>query len=137
MKNECIFCKIVAGEIPTTKVYEDDKLLAFMDRAPANVGHTLVIPKAHHEILTDIPEDLLTEMTLLTKKVARATLSALAAEGFNIMMNNKEVAGQVVPHAHIHVIPRFQGDGQQLHFAPNPRAAASVKESAEKIKKFL
>ena len=137
MENECIFCKIAEGKIPATKVHEDDKLLAFMDIAPANVGHTLIIPKAHHEILTDIPDGLLTDMTLLTKKIARATLSALGAEGFNVMMNNKEVAGQVVPHAHIHIIPRYKGDGQQIHIAPNPRAAASVDETAEKIKKFL
>ena len=137
MENECIFCKIAEGTIPATKVHEDDKLLAFMDIAPANVGHTLIIPKAHHETLTDIPDDLLTDITILTKKVARATLSALGAEGFNVMMNNKEVAGQVVPHAHIHIIPRYKGDGQQIHIAPNPRAKSSVDETAEKIKKFL
>ncbi|MDA1196754.1 MAG: HIT family protein [Nanoarchaeota archaeon] len=137
MEKNCIFCKIASGEIPATKVHEDDKLLAFMDIAPANVGHTLIIPKKHHEILTDIPDDLLKGITLLTKKIARAILSALGAEGFNVIMNNKEVAGQVVPHAHIHIIPRYRGDGQQLHISPNPRAKTSVDETAEKIKKFL
>ena len=136
-ENKCIFCKIVRGEIPSVKIYEDENIFAFMDIAPANPGHAMVIPKGHFETLVDIPDDLANDMTLLTKKIARAAMSALAAEGFNIAMNNKQVAGQVVPHAHIHIIPRFKGDGQHIHWKPNLKARKSVETSAEKIRSFL
>jgi histidine triad (HIT) family protein len=108
---DCIFCNIVAGKIPSVKVMETPRVLAFLDLAPVNYGHTLVIPKEHHENFLDLPDDLWTEMGRVSRQVARALEKALYARGFNIGMNNFEAAGQVVFHAHLHVIPRYPNDG--------------------------
>ncbi len=112
----CIFYRIVAGGLPAVKVMETPRVLAFLDIAPVNYGHTLVIPKEHHENLLDLPDDLWTEMGRISRQVARALQKALYARGFNIGMNNFEAAGQEVFHAHVHVIPRYTHDG--LHLFP-------------------
>jgi len=109
--DECIFCNLVAGAIPSVKVMETPRVLAFLDLAPVNYGHTLVIPKEHHESLLDLPDELWTEMGRVSRQVARALQKALYARGFNVGMNNFEAAGQVVFHAHLHVIPRYLNDG--------------------------
>jgi histidine triad (HIT) family protein len=114
MMEGCIFCKIARGEIPCAKVYESDKALAFLDIQPVNEGHTLVIPKEHYETLIDIPEELLAEMSSTVKMVSSMVKNGMKAHGFNVMMNNNEAAGQVVPHAHFHIVPRFKGDGLRL-----------------------
>ena len=88
---DCVFCKIIKGEIPSTKLYEDNDILAFLDIMPANKGHTLVIPKKHHETLTDIPIDELEKLTKELQKMAVAVVKATNAEGYNIVMNNKKV----------------------------------------------
>ena len=111
MENECIFCKIANGEIPCSKIYETDKLIAFLDIAPVNKGHTLVIPKEHYKDLIDVPDPLIAEITKAAKKVAKAAVKAVGAEGFNIGQNNGKAAGQIVMHFHLHVIPRFENDG--------------------------
>ena len=108
---ECIFCKIVKGEIPSTKIFETDTVLVFLDIFPVNKGHCLVIPKSHHEIFTDIPDTLLSDMMKSAKKAAGSIMRSLDADGYNLMMNNHAPAGQVVMHAHIHIVPRFKGDG--------------------------
>lgn len=113
---DCIFCSIAAGKIPSTKVLETPRVLAFLDIAPVNYGHTLVIPKEHYQNLLDLPDDLWTEMGRVSRQVARALQKALYARGFNLGMNNFEAAGQVVFHAHLHVIPRYTNDG--LHLFP-------------------
>lgn len=107
----CLFCKIIAGEIPSTKVYEDENVLAILDINPVNIGHTLVIPKAHFENLYTIPDDLLSAMMLAVQKLAVAIKRAEAADGINIAMNNERAAGQLIDHAHIHIIPRHTDDG--------------------------
>jgi histidine triad (HIT) family protein len=109
--DECIFCKIAKKEIPSTIVYEDDQFLAFLDIAPANKGHTLVIPKEHYKVYTDIPEELLKKFAVVVKKVASSVHKGLEADGFNIVMNNYKVSGQIVSHAHFHILPRFINDG--------------------------
>jgi histidine triad (HIT) family protein len=114
--SECLFCKIVANKIPATKVYEDEEVLAFMDIGPIINGHTLVIPKKHHDPVTDTPDELLGKLHQIAKKVARAQMNGLGAEGVNIMQNNGTAAGQVVPHIHIHVIPRFNDDGHHWNW---------------------
>ena len=111
MMEDCIFCKIAKGEIPSGKVYEDEKVFAFMDIAPISKGHVLVIPKEHHKDLLDMPNDLLAELAKTTKKIAKAVVKAAKADGFNIGQNNGSVAGQAVFHFHLHIIPRFEGDG--------------------------
>lgn len=109
---DCIFCKIIAkGEIPSTEVYEDDTVYAFLDINPVNLGHTLVIPKKHYENLFDIPDTELGILGTRVKKVAAAVKKALKADGINVSMNNGPAAGQVVPHAHIHIMPRYTDDG--------------------------
>jgi len=112
----CIFCKIVTGEIPSHKVYEDEHVLAFLDIRPVNPGHTLVIPKDHFENIYTTPEETWARVMLAAKKVALAVKEAVDADGINIGMNNEAPAGQVIFHSHIHVIPRIQND--ELHLWP-------------------
>ena len=116
MENDCIFCKIISGAIPCSKVYEDEKILAFLDLGPVNKGHTLIVPKKHFETLLDMPDKLLAELIKATKKVAKAVIKVTRTDGFNLMQSNKPTAGQVVPHFHLHIIPRHKEDG--LKFWP-------------------
>lgn len=110
MDQECVFCKIVKGDLPSCKIYEDDDVLAFMDIGPVVKGHSLVIPKAHHNAVTDVPPELLCKVVAVAQKVVRAQMAALDADGVNIHQANGRAAGQVVPHLHFHVIPRFLSD---------------------------
>lgn len=105
-----IFSRIVKGEIPAAKVYEDDLTLAFMDINPASRGHTLVICKEEYADLLSIPPDLAAAVTQTTQKVARAIMESLNPDGFNVMQNNGSAAGQVVFHYHVHIVPRWEGD---------------------------
>ncbi|MFO8016859.1 MAG: HIT family protein [Candidatus Woesearchaeota archaeon] len=114
MPDDCIFCKIINGEIPSSKLYEDDLVYAFLDIQPVNRGHTLIIPKEHHKDLLETPEETIDAMFRAVKKVAPAVIRGVNADGFNLGMNNKEAAGQVVFHAHLHIVPRFKDDGLKL-----------------------
>ena len=109
--NDCIFCKIVKGEIPCNKIYEDIDVLAFLDIAPVNAGHALVIPKKHFVNIYETPEETLLEMIKAVKKISHAIKTGLKADGINVTMNNDPAAGQVVFHSHIHIIPRIANDG--------------------------
>ena len=111
---DCIFCKIARGELPSFKVYEDEKTLAFLDIHPVHPGHVLVIPKEHATNIFDISAENWSAMQETVRKVAVALEKAVSADGVNLMMNNREHAGQVVDHAHVHLIPRFKGDGLKL-----------------------
>jgi histidine triad (HIT) family protein len=112
MANDCIFCKIVRGELPSFTVYEDEKTLAFLDIHPTNPGHTLVIPKADNtQNIFDVSAEDWAATTETARKVAHAVEKGMSADGVNIMMNNRSGAGQIVHHPHIHVIPRYKGDG--------------------------
>lgn len=106
---DCIFCKIIAGQIPCCKVYEDDACLAFLDLAPFEEGHTLVIPKFHAATLLDLPADVLPSILPAVQKVAALLKERLPCDGFNVMQNNGACALQVVQHVHFHVIPRWNG----------------------------
>ena len=132
MKNNCIFCAIAAGEIPSFKVYEDDLVLAYLDINPFSKGHTLVIPKAHTEGLLDTPDETLATIIARVKKVAAHLKQALPCDGFNIVQNNGEVAGQTVKHVHFHIVPRYQGDNP-LSFVGQPGDMAALKSLAERI----
>jgi histidine triad (HIT) family protein len=114
MAEDCIFCKIVNGEIPCARVHETDGVLAFLDIQPISPGHALVIPKAHHGQLWDVPGALSEELFQALKTVGRAVMDATGAQGLNIGMNNYPAAGQLVMHAHFHLVPRFEGDGMEL-----------------------
>ncbi len=111
---DCIFCHIVAGRAPVAKVLETPRVLAFLDIAPIHYGHTLVIPKEHYENFLDLPDELWMEMGQVSRRVAQALRQSFFARGINLGMNNFDAAGQVVFHAHLHVIPRFLSDGLQL-----------------------
>lgn len=129
----CIFCKIIAGEIPSYKIYEDEKFFAFLDISPVNPGHTLVIPKEHFPDFLAAPETVVSGLFAAAKKVAAAVQRGLAAGGFNLNVNNGEAAGQVVPHLHIHIMPRRQGDGYKL-WPGRPYAAGEAEKIAAKIR---
>jgi histidine triad (HIT) family protein len=132
---DCIFCKIVAGEIPALRVYENEHVLAFMDIGPVVKGHTLVIPKAHHDPLADTPDDVLARVIRL---VARAQQAGLGSDGVNIHQANGAAAGQVVPHLHFHVVPRFKHDGHHWNWTPHPYADLSEAAAlADRIKAAL
>lgn len=128
IEENCVFCKIVAGSIPTNKVYEDDHTLAFLDINPKNHGHTLVIPKDHFENIYGTPDETLCRMMIIVRKLAVAVKNGVDADGINIVMNNESAAGQDVWHAHIHVIPRFNEDGYK-----NTPGKVSYKEGEAEI----
>lgn len=106
---DCIFCKIVKGEIPSEKIYEDEISFAFLDIHPVNLGHTLLIPKKHFETIYDLPEEIATHLIKIAQKIGNS-LKNLGADGTNITTNNGEAAGQIIFHSHIHIIPRFKND---------------------------
>ena len=135
---DCIFCKIAKGEIPTeTIIYRDKDVCAFLDVKPVNLGHALVIPNEHYESIFDLPEDTLSAMTRAAKKVAEAIKISLKARGINIGMNNGAHAGQLIFHSHIHVIPRFEGDGYKLWKNKKSFGQKELKETANKIKSAI
>jgi histidine triad (HIT) family protein len=107
----CIFCKIIKNEIPSVKVYEDDRVFAFLDINPLNDGHLLVIPKAHAENIHEITEADFVAVASATHKLTAAVKKALNPEGINLMQLNGKAANQVVPHLHVHIVPRWFGDG--------------------------
>ena len=131
-----IFLKIINREIPAEIVYEDEDFIAILDINPVNPGHTLLIPKETYVDIFDIPEELLKKIGPLIKKVSQAVKEATGAEGLNIGMNNGEIAGQVVPHAHIHIMPRIKDDGHQL-WRGKPYKEGEMKEMAKKIRKSV
>jgi histidine triad (HIT) family protein len=110
MNPDCIFCKIAAGQIPAHKVYEDDVVFSFLDIGPLMTGHTLVIPKAHHATVMEIPPEVLGAINQRLPKIARAVLAATAAKACHILVNNGEEAMQSVHHLHYHILPRKDGD---------------------------
>ena len=118
MADDCIFCKIVAGELPATKIDEDERTVAFMDINPWTRGHALVIPKAHATDLGEISEDDLVAVAAMAKRVALRAKETLGAEGVNLMNSFGSAAWQTVFHFHMHVIPRYAGDGMQLPAHP-------------------
>jgi histidine triad (HIT) family protein len=133
---DCIFCRIVAGDVPAVRVLETPNVLAFLDIAPVHYGHTLVIPKAHHQNLLELPDALWLEMGQVCRRVAQALQIALHAQGFNVSMNNFEAAGQEVFHAHLHVIPRYAGDGLKL-FPQEDYKPGDMEKTGEQLRRAL
>jgi len=131
--SDCIFCKIIRGELPSFKIYEDERVIAFLDIRPVNAGHTLVVPKAHSQNIFDIKPEDWDAVAGLTRALALAIEKGTEADGVNIAMNNREHAGQVVQHPHVHVIPRFKGDGLKL-MPQREYKTNEAEETAEKIR---
>jgi len=118
MNEKCIFCRIAADELPASRIYEDRDLLAFMDIGPLVKGHVLVIPRNHYEGIHDSPPRLLQSLIVTAQRIAKAQLQCLNAEGVNITQSTGAAAGQVVPHIHFHVVPRFADDGKPISWRP-------------------
>ena len=135
--SDCIFCKIIAREIPASIIYEDDSSLAFLDARPINPGHTLLVPKEHRKNLYDMPDELLSSFMPTIKKLAIAIKKAVSADGINIGMNNDGAAGQIVMHHHTHIIPRYSNDGYE-HWKGKEYWSRGIElETMEKIKSAL
>lgn len=118
VKEDCIFCKIANGEIPSKTIYEDEKFRVILDLGPATKGHALIIPKQHYADIFEIPEETVGDAMKLAKKMAELMTEKLGCDGFNIVHNNGETAGQTVKHFHIHLIPRYKDDGQHILWEP-------------------
>ncbi len=131
----CIFCKIIEKEIPCEKIYEDETALAFLDINPTNIGHTLTVSKKHFENINDLPEEIASHIIKIAKKISMA-LKKYGAEGVNISVNNGEVAGQIIPHFHIHIIPRYKGDNL-MPWPAKKYKEGEMKETAKKIIEVL
>jgi histidine triad (HIT) family protein len=132
---ECIFCKIIAKEIPAYLIHEDEATVAFLDITPRAPGHAVVIPKVHSPSIVDLPNELVGPLFEAVKKVAERLTQALQADGLTIGMNQGSVSGQTVPHLHVHVMPRFEGDGgTSIHSAVNNPPKESLEEIQNKIK---
>jgi len=138
MSATCVFCRIVEGTIPSTRVYEDSDVLAFMDINPVTKGHTLVIPKAHHDPVTEMPLPLLQHVISVVQRIAQAHFTGLKADGINITQANGEIAGQVIPHVHFHVVPRYKGD-KHSWIAPQMKydTDGELKQFADAVKNAL
>lgn len=135
---DCVFCKIVRGEIPNTTLFEDENVLSFLDIMPAAKGHALVIPKKHYATLLDMPHEELKGVIEAVQKVASATMVALeGVEGFNVLQSNNEAAGQVVPHVHFHVIPRRKEDKVRFGWEHGKAEMAELKKYAEIVKEKM
>ncbi len=115
-ENNCIFCKIIAGEIPSHTLYENEQFKVILDVGPATRGHALILPKDHYRNLYELPEDMAADAMKLAKKMMRIMTDKLNCDGFNLVQNNGEVAGQTVFHFHMHLIPRYKEDGEILKY---------------------
>lgn len=131
---ECIFCKIIAGQIPCYKVFENSAVLAFLDINPISDGHTIVIPKAHYERADQCPPEILAEFAKSLPQIAKAVTGAVGAPAFNILCNNGSPAGQVVKHIHFHIIPRRENDKV---FTQWPKYTYPDGKAPELLKKIL
>ncbi len=132
-KDDCIFCKIANGEIPSNTICEDDEFRVILDNGPATKGHALVLPKEHYADLFEVPEDLAGRALGMAKKAGEKMRAALSADGLNIVQNNGECAGQTVSHFHIHVIPRYRNDGQLIGWKPGSPSAEELAEIRKAI----
>lgn len=131
----CIFCKIIDAEIPCFKLYEDDLVIAYLDINPFTLGHTLVVPKKHSEGLLDTDPTVLAEIIKRVQHIAAHLKTALPCDGFNVLQNNGECAGQTVHHLHFHIVPRYNNDAQtNITFANHTGDMAALAALAERIK---
>jgi histidine triad (HIT) family protein len=135
--DDCVFCKMVEGEIPLAKVYEDEAVLAFLDIRPISDGHTLVIPKQHCTRVHECDPEILGQLALRLGKVARAVITAMECDGYNVLCNNGSAAGQVVEHLHFHIIPRNTGDAVFNRWPAYKYSEGRLDELAEKIRENL
>lgn len=137
MNNECIFCKLAAGEIPSFSFYEDDDFKVIFDLAPATKGHALIIPKKHAENLFELEDELAGKALILAKKLITVMKEVFQCEGFNILQNNGQAAGQTVFHFHIHLIPRYNGNKDIIYWNPQKFNEEQLVEMSRLLKEKL
>ena len=133
MKDDCIFCKLANGVFPTRSIYEDETFNVILDLAPATKGHALILPKEHAANLYELPDEIANEVMKLAKKMATIMTEKLGCQGFNLVQNNGEIAGQTVSHFHVHLIPRYEDDGQVIAWEPG----SPTGEELEEIKNLI
>lgn len=136
-EDNCIFCKIANGEIPSRTLYEDDKFRVILDLGPASKGHALILPKEHYANLYELPDETAGEVMKLAKKMAVQMTESLGCEGFNLVQNNGELAGQTVFHFHMHLIPRYQDDGQKIGWKPQEITQEELEEIRKQIVEYI
>lgn len=134
-KDDCIFCKILKGDIPSYKVYEDDSFIGILDINPSAKGHVIIIPKNHAANIFELPEKDAKEIFVVAKKIAEAIKKAYQPDGINILQNNGEAAGQTVFHLHVHVIPRYKDDTIKIEW--EPKEMKDLEKVLEEIKKEM
>ena len=135
--DDCLFCKMAAGQIPVTKIYEDEIVLSFLDIGPISDGHTLVIPKQHFEKLHDCPAELLGRIFSRIGRIAGAVSGAMDSDGYNILCNNGRAAGQLIEHLHFHIVPRNTGDGLFKSWPSFKYKEGKIDSIAETIREHL
>ena len=134
MRDEnCIFCKLANGDIPTATLYEDDDFRVILDAGPAAKGHALIIPKEHYANLYELSDELAAKVLVLAKKMITKLTDILGCDGYNIVQNNGEAAGQTVFHFHMHLIPRYRDDGQKIGWKPQEVSAEELEEIKNQI----
>lgn len=136
-KDDCIFCKIANGEIPSTTIYENEEFRVFFDIAPASKGHCLIVPKEHFNDIFDMDEETGSRLFSLAVKVAGSLKKELNCEGMNIVQNNGTIAGQTVFHFHLHLIPRYTGDTVNVGWEPGEADTEELKVLAEAVRKNI
>jgi len=135
--DDCLFCKMVAGQIPVTKIYEDRTVLVFLDIGPISDGHALVIPKQHFEKLHDCPAEILGQVFSRLGEIAGAVAAAMDSDGYNLLCNNGRAAGQLIEHLHFHIIPRNTGDRLFSRWPSYEYEEGKIEEIAGTIREFL
>ena len=132
--DNCIFCKIIAGEIPSAVIFEDEEFKAILDRFPGNIGHVLVLPKKHYSNIFDIDEDVAGGLFRLATKIAKNMKEVLGFEAMNVVQNNGSLAGQTVHHFHLHLIPRYENDKVQIKWEQLDLTDEQIAEIQNKLK---
>lgn len=136
-KDDCIFCKIANGEIPSATLYEDEEFRVILDLGPASRGHGLILPKEHFDNLYELDDAYASKVMPLAKKLATAMTKAFAADGFNLVQNNGEVAGQTVCHFHMHLIPRYEGGNEVIQWTAGTADSEELKQLAEQVRSYI
>lgn len=135
--SQCLFCRIIEGELPSTKIYEDEAVVCFMDIAPWTRGHCLVVPREHAATIFELSEEALVAVAKAAKKIAPALVEGLEAQGLNLFQSNGSAAWQAVDHFHLHLLPRTPGDGLQPPRMPEPGDAEEIQTAAAAVRSAL
>lgn len=134
MNDNCIFCKLANGVFPTNSIYEDEDFNIILDAGPATKGHALILPKQHYANIYEIPEEIISKVAVLAKRQVVRLTDVLKCDGYNLVQNNGEAAGQTVNHYHLHMIPRYKDDGQHILWNPTSPSDEELKKLCDEMK---